>query len=68
MAPRLGKGTGPFFSRCSGTASVQEIIVAKEHRRGNREARKPKKLKEAIPPPVALIKDVTASTKTPKRS
>jgi hypothetical protein len=41
--------------------------MVKERRRGNREIRKPKKQKEAIPTPVASIKDATASIKIPKK-
>ena len=42
--------------------------MTKDHRRGNREVRKPKKEKEVIAAPLALIKVPTAFIRTPKKS
>ncbi len=42
--------------------------MAKEHRRGNREVRKPKAKKEASVAPVTSLKDVAAATKIPKKN
>ena len=51
MAPRLTQVAGPliFIDRTDGS-DAQEIIMAKEQKRGNREVRKPKAAK---PPVVA---------------
>jgi hypothetical protein len=41
--------------------------MTKDHRRGNREFRKPKKQKDAMPVPAALIKDAVVSFKGPEK-
>jgi hypothetical protein len=50
-----------------GTSSSWEIIMTKDHRRGNREVRKPKKSKEAVPALMALVKDAAASQTPAKK-
>jgi hypothetical protein len=68
LAPRLTEVAGLFFVRPQPLVGlVQEHVMAKEQRRGNREIRKPKKKKEPVTAPVVVVKGASASTGAAKK-
>lgn len=68
-APCFIRLAGPFvLSGSFGTSSIEEISMAKEHRRGNREVRKPKMKKETAVAPVTMLKAAAVPLKIPKKN
>lgn len=66
-APQRGDGAIYFSAERNVELDAQESTMAKEQKRGNREAKKPKQPKKPEAAPMALSKGLTPSNGNPKK-